>query len=680
MRYWHDSDRRARRSLAGRGGASGLAAAACVLLLPALAAGQVTGIDIESRSDLLDGREFGLAGAYEKLAGTVRFALDPDDPANRAIVDLSRAARNADGRVEFSADLYILKPRDPNRGNGTLLFDVVNRGSKTVLGVFNRGTRAADPATEGDIGDGFLMERGFTLVWVGWQFDVVPGGGRMRIEAPEATDVGEPLEGPVRYWFRTNAPSRVQALDGPARGAVPYRPVDPGAEANRLTVREGNLDEPRTIARDAWSFSRLDGDSPAPDDGSIYVEDGFEPGMLYELSYETRGSSVAGLAFAAVRDAVAHLRYDTGLAGGIERTIAFGNSQSGRFLRGFLYEGFNADTGGRIVFDGVIANVAAAVRSGFNRRFAQPSVVEPARFPFSDVEQTDPLTGRTDGLLNRARAAGVEPKLFLVNSSNEYWTEWKAAAMVHTAIDGRADLEPGDNVRVYMMAGTQHGAGRIPPSGGGGALHPGNPNDYRWALRALLAAMDAWQRDGTPPPPSRVPRLDDGSLVAYDDLGFPSLDGFRIPPEVIGTYRFDDGGRFDQGIVDRVPPLRGEPYPVWVPQVDADGNEIAGIRLPVVAVPLATFTGWNLRHPDTGAPTQLARLTGAYRPFPGTRAEREAAGDPRPSIEERYTSRAHYIGLVTEAALELVEAAYLLESDVPAVVEQAAAHWDYVHR
>ena len=624
-------------------------------LFPVHALGQVTQVEIDSRIDILNGRPFGLAGAYEKLSGTVHFALDPEDPANQAIVGIELAPRNGDGLVEFSADLYVLKPKDANRGNGAILFDVVNRGSKVAVGLFNRAPRSADPTTERELGDGFLMERGFTVVWVGWQFDVIAGGGRMKVEVPVATENGESIEGPVRYWFRTNAPTRVQSLDGPARGTDPYPVVDPGSNMHRLTVREGDLDEPRVIPRNSWSFSRLENGIPVGDANSIYLEDGFEPGMLYEIVYQSRDPHVAGLGYAGVRDAISYLRNDTDLLGEVEHVYAFGNSQSGRFLRGFLYEGFNSDLAGRTVFDGVIANVAAAVRSGFNRRFVQPSLAEPARFPFSDVVQTDPVTGQTDSLLRGASDAGTFPMLFLTNSSNEYWTEWKGAALVHTSIDGREDLDLGENVRVYTLAGAQHGPGSFPPGPlNGNTRYLRNTNDYSWALRALLVAMDRWHRDGTLPPESRHPNLTGETLVGYDGLKFPQIPNVDIPGGVTGAYRYEDGDRFSEGIIDRLPPGRGAAYPVLLPQVDDDGNELAGIRLPDIAVPLATYTGWNLRHPDTGAPTQLARLIGSYFPFPRTRAEREASGDPRLSIEERYASRSEYIGLVTASALELV--------------------------
>jgi len=643
--------------------------AIALAFVPVSSDAQVTRIDISSRADVLGGRAFGLAGGYEKLSGTVHFALDPESAANQGIVDVALAPRNGSGRVEFAADLYVLKPKDPSRGNGAILFDVVNRGNKVAIRQFHRDARgSADPTAERDLGDGFLMEQGFTVVWIGWQFNLPPGPGVMRVDAPVATEAGKPIEGPVRYWWRTDEPTPTQSLDDLAGGRH-YPVVNPGSDRHRLTVREGDLDEPRSIPRSSWTFS--------DDAAAIELPGGFEPGRLYEITYWARDPAVAGLGFAAVRDAISHLRHDSDLLGDIDAAYAFGNSQSGRFLRGFLHDGFNADLDGRIVFDGVIAHVSASIRDSFNQRFAQPGIAGPARFPFSDVVQTDPVTGQRGGLLDRATATRTVPKLFLVNTSNEYWTEWKAAAMVHTSIDGTRDLQPSENVRIYTIAGAQHGSGSFPPGPAGSTRYMRNVNDYNWALRALLVAMDAWHRNGSPPPESRHPMLADGTLVAFDALRFPTIPGVVTPKGATGTFRWDEGARAEEGIIDKIPPGRGAPFPVLLPQVDADGNELGGIRLPVIAVPLATNTGWNLRHPDTGGADQLARLSGSYLPFPKTASERRASGDPRLSIEERYASRSEYVGLVTEAALDLVDDGFVLAGDVPGIVRDAITQWEY---
>jgi|TARA_B100000959_G_scaffold262249_1_gene300486 hypothetical protein len=650
------------------------------MLLPLNANAQVTGISIDSRSDVLGSRSFGLAGPYEKVVGTVQFTLDPNDQRNKAVVDIDLAPRNSEGLVAYSADLYILKPKDPARGNGVVLFDVLNRGRKIALFGFNQAPFPRDNFldNEDDFGDGFLMHQGFTIVWIGWQADLRKEEGAMKLEAPIATKGGTSIEGFVRYWFRPNSPTNVISLNDAARGSIPYSVVDHSSNVHRLTVREGILDERRVIPRDAWRFSRLENGNLIPDPHSIYYKEGFKAGSLYEIVYRARDPLVAGLGFTAVRDAISYLRFETDLVGKPTCTFAFGLSQSGRFLRGFLYQSFNTDLKGRRVFDGIISSIAGAVRSGFNRRFVQPSIVEPARFPFSDVVQTDPITGLTDGLLPNQDIGESLPRVFFINTSNEYWTEWKAAAMIHASLDGHKDLTLGENVRVYTIAGTQHVPGTFPPASGTGyARYDRNPNDYRWILRALLVAMDREQREGTPPPDSRYPKISDRTLVEFSELKFPDLPGVDLPSEVVGTYRFDDGPRFSEGIVDKLPPLLKAPFPVLLPQVDKDGNELGGVRLPEITVPLATYTGWNLRDPNLGAPNQPARLVGSYLPIQKTVKDRKAIDDPRPSIEERYSSRAEYLGLILNATLYLVDAGLLLKEDVPEIVIKAQEHWDY---
>jgi hypothetical protein len=636
------------------------------LLLVSAVNAEVPQIDISSREEAFDGRSFGTVGAYEEIRGKIRFAIDPELEANGQIVDVDKAPQNAEGLVEFSSDLYILKPKDSARSNRAILFDVVNRGGRTVLGSLMQ-----------DDQDGFLMERGYTILAVGWQFDVATGRG-LRLESPGVTDGGGTIYGKARYWFRTSSPTKVIPFSFAARGAVPYEVADPDSNEHILSKRLSILDKRMVIPRNNWSYSRIDNETKIADTTSIYLDEGFEPGLLYELVYRTRNPRVAGLGYAAVRDAVSHMKKDTELLGEMDRTIGIGISQCGRFLRGFLYHGFNQNEEGEKVFDGVMSQIAGSVRSGFNRRFVQPSIVEPSRFPFSVNEQLDPETGLRDGLLNRARASNTAPKMFISNTSNEYWTEWKAAAMVHTAINGKRDLAPPDNVRVYMLAGSQHGSGDFPPEDSDSSQYMSNPYNYSLVMRALLVAMDHWVQGGAAPPPGCHPRLSDETLVTYEDLTFPAIPGVRIPESVVGTYRFYDGDRFNQGIVDTLPPRLLKPFPVLLPQVDEDGNELAGIRLPELVVPLATYTGWNLRHPHIGAPGELARLEGSFFALPRTKAEREQTGDTRLSIEERYGSRAEYLGKISQAALDLIDDGFLLAEDVPRVLRYSSKLWDFL--
>jgi hypothetical protein len=370
--------------------------------------------------------------------------------------------------------------------------------------------------------------------------------------------------------------------------------------------------------------------------------------------------------------------------GTITRALAFGISQSGRFLRTYLYYGFNRDEGNRKVFDGVIAHVAGAGRGSFNHRFAQPSrdghpylnfFYPTDIFPFTDIAQKDPDTGVNDGLLTHAGAPDLLPKIFYTNSDYEYWG--RAASLIHTTVDGTTDAPLMDNVRIYLLAAGQHGPAAFPPTQTIGQQR-NNPLDYRWAMKALLVAMDRWTANGTLPPASRYPKIADGTLVAPDKLRFPKLASVTTTTAVHRAYRSDYGPRFaTEGVVTEEPPKIGKAFPILVPQVDADGNGVAGIRMPELSAPLATYTGWNLFNERSGPTDVLSSMQGSYVPLARSAAERARTGDPRPAVDERYRDKDHYIGLVTKAALDLIDQGYLLADDLAVVVKNAARHWDY---
>ena len=658
------------------------AAFALIFLVAVDVSAGVTRIEISSRTDLLNGKSFELAGAYEKIIGKVYFAVDPNDPHNRIIVDLDKAPRNARGEVEFSADLYILKPKDLNRGNGAVLFEVSNRGGKGMLSFFNRAQPSLNPSVDAEMGDGFLMRQGFTLVWVGWQFDVPLREGLMRLYAPIAADNWKPIAGLVRSDFVLAEKVYDHSLAD--RNHIAYPVLDPQSKENILTVRDTILGQRRRLPRREWQFARVADGKVVPDPTHIHLKSGFEPGKIYEVVYRARNPVVVGLGLAAVRDLVACFKYQPEAVVSVRRAYAFGISQSGRLLRHFLYQGFNADEHDRQVFEGVIAHVAGAGRGSFNHRFAQPSrdgqpfgafFYPTDIFPFTDVEQTDPETGETDGLLTHAKNPGMLPKIFYTNTSYEYWG--RAASLIHTKVDGKTDAPLMENARIYCFAGGQHGPGRFPPVSDSMLRQKSNPNDFRWSMRALLLAIEGWVRDGIPPPPSQYPRIADGTLVLPQAVEFPKLPGIEFPQTIHKAYRVDYGPQFKQGLISEEPPRLGKPFTMLVPQVDREGNERAGIRMPEIAAPLATYTGWNLRDPRIGAPNELASMAGSYMPFAPTRAERERTGDPRLSIEERYQNRAHYLGVYVEAALKLVKEGYLLAEDFPALLTRAGEHWDY---
>jgi hypothetical protein len=642
---------------------------------------KVTRIEVLSRSDVLAGRAFGDCGAYEKVIAKVYFEIDPRDPHNRRIVDIDKAPRNARGKVEFSADLYLLKPKDTNRGNNAVLLEIPNRGGKALLRFFNRARSSADPSTEAEFGDGFLMNQGFTLCWLGWQFDVPATENAMRLYPPVAKDNGKNMTGLVRADFVFN--SKVYDASLGHRGQNPYPVMDPENPYYSLTVRDTVLGERQKIPHSEWQFARVVNGQPMPDSTSIYLKSGFEPGKIYEVVYRAMNPVVVGTGLAAARDLISFFKYQPGALVSVRRAYGFGISQTGRFLRHFLYEGFNADERNRAVFDGIDAHVAGGGRGSFNYRFAEASRDASAfstffyptdTFPFTDVEQTDPETGERDGLLTHAKNQPL-PKIFYTFSSYEYWG--RAASLIHTSIDGKSDAPLMNNTRIYFFAGGQHGPAAFPPTKPM-SRQLASPNDYLWSMRAMIVALDRWVKDGTPPPPSRYPRVSDGTFVRPDAVKFPEIPGVEFPKKIHEAYRVDYGPEFkSRGIASLEPPRVGRAFSMLVPQVDSDGIDLGGIRMPEVAVPLATYTGWNLRDPKTEAPNELVDFLGSYIPFARTRSAREQAHDPRPSIEERYQSREHYLALYKEAALKLARDGYLLEQDIAALLKRANDYWDY---
>ncbi len=659
------------------------------LALASSASAEVVRIEVTSRGPVADGRPYGLAGGFERIAGTIHFAVDPRNPANRVVADIDRAPRNPDGKVEFQADFYLIKPADVTRGNGTLLYEASNRGGKGMLDYYNNARGSLAPATAEEMGDGFLLEQGFTLLWLGWQFDVPQRDGLVRVYAPVAVGAdGRRITGLTRSEIIVTEPAADRSLAD--RGHQAYAATDPDDPATVMTVRDTVEGERRVVPRATWRFARRDDSGALVDDTTMVALDGgFQPGKIYDVVYVAADPPLVGLGLAAVRDAVSRLKHggapEIGIpAGAIDHAIAWGVSQSGRFLRTFLYHGFNGDEADRRAFDGVMAHVAGAGRGSFNHRFAQPSraghpflnkLYPSDVFPFSDVEQTDPETDMRDGLLSAIRPAHL-PKVFHTNSSYEYWG--RAASLVHTTIDGAADSPLPDSVRVYTFAGGQHGPGAFPPRQTSGQ-QLSNPNDYSWFLRGLLLGMTRWVADGTPPPPSVYPRIADGDLVPPDRLRFPAVPGVSRPGTPHLAYRVVYGPEFrSRGIVTVEPPEVLSAFPILVPQVDQDGNETAGLMMPEVAVPLATYTGWNNFHAGAGPVDVLSSMQGSYIPFPRTPAERAERGDPRRSIEERYASRAEYLGRVSEAAVALADGGYLLPEDLAPIITQAGRHWDYL--
>ncbi len=642
-------------------------------------------MEIASREPFAGGQPWGAVGAYEKIRGRLVYAVDPANPANAAIVDLKLAPRDLRGRVGFAGDFVLLKPIDLEKGNHRLLYDVNNRGNLGILARLNRGEGTNDPKTAAHAGNGFLMRQGYSLLWSAWNWDVQPGNGRLQIDLPIATEGGRTITGTVVAEIVADERTEVRPFAwGDSRC---YEVVD--ATSNRdatLTVRDEQR-APRTeVPRERWRFE---------DATHVRLDGGFEPGRIYELVYTAKDPRVVGLGLAAIRDAISFFHFSTRDAVGTgnplvrpgpdgqprpdaEKAIVFGISQSGRVIAHMVFQGLHVDESGRMVFEAAMPHVAGAAKGSFNHRFAQttrhPSPLEdhqyPADFfPSTTTPDTDPATGRTGDVLAVARAMGQVPLLMYTGTSTEYWT--RAASPLHTNTAGTKDAAVDERVRVYVIAGGQHG---ITAARDRVFANLPNPLDHSPPLRALLLALDRWATAGTLPPPSLYPRIDGNALVtatAYA-ASFPRIPGARPPRGNLEPPRLDLGPRFEpQGIIDRQPPVFGAAFVTLVPAPDADGNDLGGIRLPEVAVPLGTYTGWNLRPAAMGAEGHLARWSGSFFPFATAAAERTKAGDPRASLAERYSSQADYVRRVEAAADGLRKQGYLLDEDARALVEKA---------
>ena len=646
---------------------------------------RVLRVEIASRQDVLGGRSFGSVGAYERIRGKVYFAVAVNNRHNRRIVDLDKAVNLKNGEVEFWSDFVVVRPKDATRGNGSMLLEVPNRGRSRILALVDGG----DWDLSKSAGDGWLLANGFTVAALGWQWDAV-GDDALHMYAPIANDNGKTITGLLRGDLMPSKPTDVIPLGHliiASIGGSEYPVSDPNDERNVLTVRDSRS-APRTIIpRAQWQFGRVIDGKFEDSNRYIHLAGGFQPGKIYEYVYVVSDPVVAGLGFVAVRDFASYVKHDTQAIAPVARVIGEGISQNGRFLRDFLYQGFNADEQGRRSLDGVLAHVAGAGRGSFNYRFAQPSrdaqptssVVFPTDiFPFTGRPEVDPETGTKAGLLDRAVKEKVAPKIFFSNTSYEYWG--RAASLIHTTADGKRDAPISPMVRIYHFTGLQHFSGPFPPQKGEDDLlgqQSQSPLPVKYFWRAMIHNMGAWLQSNTAPPESRYARISDGTLVPLEKYAFPSIPGVNRAHEANRGQRLDFGPDWRDGILSLQPPKVGNPFPVLVPQVDEDGNERAGIRLPAVSVPLATYAAWNLRDPSIGAPDQRVSFECSFIPFPKTAEEKKQKGDPRKSIAERYSSRDDYLKRFRAALDELIKQRYLLEQDREALIKLGEQEWDY---
>ncbi len=609
-------------------------------------------IDVQAVEPLADGATFGAAGAYERVIGTAKGEVDPADPANKGIALIDKAPRNARGMVEYTTDFFVLRPNDPARGNGRILYEVNNRGRKMLFGNIADGPQGVnDPKTLADLGNGFPLRRGYVIVWSGWDPDAPRANKGLGLTAPVATENGQPIVQWVRDEF-------VSGTRGGALEAFRLSYGMASQDGAKLTVRARQTDPPQEVA---WA---------SIDARSVKLAEGKpKPGYVYEFTYRGTNPKVQGLGFAATRDFVSWLKNDpkagevTGRS--ITHALAIGFSQAGRYLRNHISEGFNRDEQGRKVFDGIHSHIAGVGRVFFNAPFAQPARTGTQHedhdypeneFPFSTAKLSDPLTGKTGTLF---RGDGSDPLLIETNTSTEYWQ--KGASLLHTDPLGIRDVALPENSRVYMIAGTQHGGRAGATADPGPNLNPRNPHNPMPAVRALLVALDDWVVSGKVPPPSRVPTRAERTLVEADKVGFPAVPGAAI---VRSTNRVTPPGDWVH------PKPADQAYRTLVCRVDADGNEADGVRLPDIAVPLATYTGWNEYKPPYPA-GEIADRDGSCLPFAPDKAAREASGDPRLSIAERYKSGADYVAKVQAVVAALLADRLILPEDAETYVERA---------
>jgi hypothetical protein len=661
----------------------GLSLVLAVLALTPLEA-RVTRVEITSRADVLHGAVFGDAGGYERITGRVYYSLAVANPHNARIVDLANAVNLKNGEVEFSSDFVAIRPKDSAKSNGSMLLEVPNRGRSRIVALVDGG----DWDVANDVGDAWLLRRGFTVVSLGWQWDA-EGPDALRFFAPIAKKSGATITGLLRGDLMPSKPTREIPLGHLILGNIggtEYPVVAPSDPRNVLTVRDSRDAKRTVIATSEWQFAHSVDGQLVPSNRHIHLNTGFQPGKIYEYVYVVADPVIAGGGFAAVRDFASYAKHVPDAVTPAVRVYGEGISQNGRFLRDFLYQGFNADEEGRMALDGVLAHVAGAGRGGFNYRFAQPSRdSQPTSsihfptdiFPFTDLPETDPITGQKGGLLDLAVADHVLPKVFFSNTSYEYWG--RAASLIHITADGEHDASISPSVRIYHFTGLQHFTGPFPPAKGQSDLfgqEPQSPLPIKYFWRAMIANMDAWVRGNISPPESSYPKIVDGTLVPLRDYTFPGIPGMEKPHEANQGDRLDFGPDWRNGILTMQPPNIGKPFPVLVPQVDADGNERDGVRLPQITVPLATYTGWNLRDRSIGAPDQRVAFEASYLPFPKTAAERGASRDPRKSIAERYARREDYITRYGHAVDDLVKQRWILDEDRTLLLRFGELDWD----
>ncbi|HUS87234.1 MAG TPA: alpha/beta hydrolase domain-containing protein [Bacteroidales bacterium] len=635
---------------------------------------KVVKVEIEKREIVLNGYQFGNYGKYEYIKGKVWIGIDPANHFNSRITDIHYAVKNENGMIEALANFEVLQPADRSLSRGIALVEVSNRGGKFSLSYFNRARGGSNIDIENPIafGDGLLMRQGLTIIWIGWQFDVPDNGTSLRLDVASAIDYdGSAIRGLVRSDWTVD--QTVNTLSLGHRQQVGYPVSDPDDPRNILTVRSGR-EAPRDIVpKSEWKFGRLEVGKYYEDPSYICSEKGFREGMIYEIVYVAENPVITGLGLATIRDVISYAKYDPECEFPVKMGIAAGVSQTGRFLRHYLYQGFNTDEEGRMSYDGLMIITAGAGRGSFNHRFAQPSrdahrysafFYPTDIFPFTSRVVQDPEQWRSDGLLAHMWNEDHIPKIFYCNTGYEYWG--RAASLIHTDPGGANDIEPYPQERIYMIASGQHFVGPQPSERNridDTNLFRGNPLDFSVNYRSLLVRLVDWVDSGKEPPVSAYPGIGAGTLTSPENLIYPLIGGLKLPTTIHVAYLADYGARWSEGIIDNQPPLLTKPFPSMVSAVDSIGNEIAGIRNIEIAVPLGTYLPWNLRTGFKGGSNELTDFTGTFIPlrFSG---DQNIFPDSRPAIDELYPDFADYENRVKHELNLLKDQGYILEEDM----------------
>jgi hypothetical protein len=658
-----------------------------------MANAEVVRIEIESRTPFAEGAEFGQVGAYELLKGRLHLEVDPDHERNTRIVDLQYAPRNDKGRVEFVSEFELLKPIDLSRGNHRLLYDVLNRGNKTIMGAMNGAWgNTLRP------GNGFLMKRGYSILWSGWNWDVRDENGWLQINVPIARKDGEAIEQFIAAEMVNTTGTEAQPIMELCwSNTRAYPPIDYEDNSRATLTVRGTPHATREIIRnDRWSFVFLSDSTAEGGTPGVSYESGFEPGHIYELIYRVKNPPVIGVGLAAVRDAISFFHFeesdrdgkpnplsrpgDDGASGSdVEKVYIYGSSQSGRFIAQMLWQGFHVDESDRMVFEGARIHIAGGGKGGFNHRFGMTSQhmvdlegnsMPSDHPPFNYLPEGSSGSGGMNDLLALPKQMGKVPNIIITNNEFEYWS--RSASLIHTDLAGTHDVPLHDKVRLYVFSGAGHRAAFR--SDQGVCEHPLNRLDTHKSNRALLVALDQWVGEGVAPPANRYPRIDEGELIsaARHKSMFPRIPGLHHPGRNFQPAQIDYGPRFwSDGVMTEIPPKIGDPYITLVAMSDGDGNSLGGIRLPEVLAPLGSYQGWNPRNQKFGDPDHMVRFEGSFWLFPETEEQRQANRDPRRSLATRYPTREIYLERLEAAADRLVQQRFLLPESVDEYLDLA---------